>query len=242
MKWEELGIKKYFLVRQELKNTEKSPTDQTISILAILKDKEEEEIANMHIQEVLSEVAKLNTLLSETPQFADCTHFEFKGETYYIKSLADDSFGAYAAYESILAKYPVDDYRQTTYALAILARKKDEKFDSYKVSERAAMFEELPTPVALGVSSFFLHKEKSLRNVMLISMEIQRRVSALPKNLSKRLFRKGGDGTPQPTHLLLSWMMWRLFCKKVHQRFLYISHALQTIMRCKSKSKKSELN
>jgi hypothetical protein len=222
--WNDITLKKYYEIRNVLKSKKEIKLTDMVRILSIVQNRKIEDLEALPLRVIKEELKKLSTIFENTPKLVAIMQFQYEGDTYYIKDLADDCFNAYASFEMTLANYKADDIKQVTYGLAILARKQNEKFDTYDVDERAKRFELLPTETALGVASFFLNVEKASQKLTSLSLQIEEKAKALPNVPYKKIFSKSGDGLVMPSQRLLAFMV--LMKLKINLQAKYYSICL----------------
>ena len=242
--YEDLTLEKYYQIINILKNYENTENgvglQDQIQILSILSGKTTDEIKRMPFSEV-SEMSKAASFIyDETPTITPITYFEHNKIKYYLTSLTEGSFNAYATYMYIGELYDIHNIKRLTNRIAIACREKDELFDTEfekKLPERAKIFEQLPVPVGLGLAAFFLSKKEMCEKVSQLCSVVNQRISQLSKNVQTKFFMISTDGSVLPTRSLIAFMVIMKSYKWLRTKYSYILQLLRITPKEKNKSK-----
>lgn len=150
--WEEVSLFKF----QEIMKYNDNPNKDIRELLSILTDKDKDYINQLPAEIVESLLARL-VFLNEDPKFGEATNIIKVGkEEYVVNHLEKLKFGEYVDVNSTM---DADKYNYAAF-IAILCRKRDEKYDdefiAEKLENRIKMFGELPITEVMPLVSFFL--------------------------------------------------------------------------------------
>lgn len=199
--WDEMNLQTFSKLQKLMTDTE-NKADIT-QVIAVLSGKDEKEINELPLSFIESIAARLTFLSVDIPKDEAKNEIEIDGEKYFINYADELSFGEYRNTQTALQN---DEYDYAT-ALAILCRKKGEKFSDFtteQLNERARLFNAQPITKVLPLITFFLTLYHIFTNASQISTEmeqasqyVQSRERSTKSGVLHRLFTKFRKTTQQ---------------------------------------------
>lgn len=142
---------------EERVTRESTLTRQLVAYMLKLSDEDANEIKIEQAQNVI-ECINLGIGREKADKYK-MNKFKWKGETYYFPAdfMRNSTFGEYAELRHIEQIFMQDEHNKFDYVkkqIAILCRKKNEKYDSYDLEEREKEFEGLTMDIVMAFSFF----------------------------------------------------------------------------------------
>lgn len=158
-KWEEVTLGQFEKIMTIIKGEEENTSINVVSLLAILTDTDEEYINSLPAEFVESLMARLLFLSDDPTKDSDkiaTSQIFIDGEMYHINYMEQMKFGEYVQVNEVTRANPLD----YSSILAILCRKKDERFDddfaANQFQKRKEMFSKQPVTDIIPLIAFFL--------------------------------------------------------------------------------------
>lgn len=188
-KWDDINLKTYQEIEKYYKDKEKE--FDVRDVLHILTNKTEDEINNLPVEFLDTILAHLLFLVT-TPEVGEPTNrIEIDGVEYSCNVAEKLKVGEYIAVDTLIK----DDASNYAAILAILCRKKDEKYDSRFENEiledRIKLFENQPVTKILPLISFFINCYIMLETPTLLSSKVEEAISHTRNNIEN--LRKNGE-------------------------------------------------
>jgi len=180
-KWDDITLKVYQEINRYYKDKDKG--FDVRDVLHILTNRSEDEINDLpadFLDIILTHLAFLVT----TPEVGEATNkIEIDGEEYIANVAEKLKVGEYVAIDTLIK----DDANNYAAMLAILFRKKDEKYNSYFENEvlegRIKMFESQPITRILPLIHFFINCYIILETPILLSTKVEEAISLTRSNI-----------------------------------------------------------
>lgn len=152
----------------------------------------------------------LNFLYTPVEEIPPAMHFNFKGETFFVRHLNNVSYRELSDYQTIEAIFR-GDVEGITRKLAVLCRKSDEMplRSTEDIEARAEFFEDLDFRTVLSINNFFLKSQQLLREATLRYSELEKLVKEKEQKLRDSMTVSGVGGRLRTKwrHLLLNWSL-----------------------------------
>lgn len=168
--WDEMSLQTFSKLQKLMAETE-NHADIT-QVISVLSGKDEKEVNELPLSFIESIAARLTYLSVDIPKQDAKNEIEIEGEKYFINYENELAFGEYRNVQTALQ----NDETDYATALAILCRKKGEKFSDLSNEEfehRIKLFNEQPITEILPLVSFFLTYYHLYTNASQISTEIE---------------------------------------------------------------------
>lgn len=174
--WNEITLDKYQKIEKYYSDKE-DKSFNVVDVLDILIDKDRDYI-NALPAEFLDTILTHLLFLVTTPEVGEPTNsIVISGETYTANIAEKLKVGEYVAIDTLVK----DDAHNYAGILAVLFRKKDEKYDSHFENEvledRIKMFEEQPVTKILPLVHFFINCYTTLEIPILLSSKVREAIN-----------------------------------------------------------------
>jgi hypothetical protein len=191
--WEDLTLQQYLeamaipsgmtLANKKIKN---------IHIMSKIPVNVLREMNTYDINQIMNLLQFIGKGLSGIPK-SDIDYFDFKGEAYFVEPVGSSLFGAYIDYEHYLEVHGA--IQALPWLMAIVCRKRDEKYGDYDVHERAEEFRDLPFLLVHNVSAFFLINYQLSNVISMLTLKQKEQLQALTESTENLLKSMAGKGS-----------------------------------------------
>jgi len=148
----------------------------------------------------LERVMKAMTFLQEPIPEEPVFKFELHGKEYVVNAnILDQQFQDYVAIQTAISEYGENKWMVTPYILAVMAKHNEETLDDFDILERAKEFEDIPIPIANGITAFFLSSLKVSKSITMFSSPevvesiVQSKVKELKDSVEQLRKQRGGN-------------------------------------------------
>ena len=150
--WQECTLKQAIKVQDyELQEDEY----KILAIIAGYSNIELEELKHFKLDEIRLLTDAMKFVLEPLPE-EPISQFTFKGHEYFtIESFMTQESQDYFTTEAIMKAHGNNTYKALPELLAVMCKRERETLDSYKIQDRAKLFEDLPMDICEGLRLFF---------------------------------------------------------------------------------------
>lgn len=194
--WKEVSVKQQIEAHRLSQNEKYVKAIGVLSAYTNIPVEDLKKAKTPMLLETMKHLAFINTPISSEPLF----EFEYKGDKYnVVENIMQQQFQDFIALQTAIAEYKDDYWKQLTFILAIMAKKKGETLDSYDVTERASYLEDIDVETVNRVAAFFLSSKKALRLISALSSPqaqgiiLQSKSEELSSTLSRLKTLRGGN-------------------------------------------------
>ena len=195
--WEDVTLKMQMLVSTV---ASEQAYVKTIGILAGYTSIPVEELKAAKIgdlERIMGSMGFMKTPIPEEPVM----EFSHNGEDYQVATnMLDQQFQDYVAIQTAIAEYGDNKWLLTPYILAVMAKRgAEETLDDFDIMERAKLFEDIPVPIANGITAFFLTSSKASKFITMFSSPVLQesilhaKVKELEDSVSLLRKQRGGN-------------------------------------------------
>lgn len=187
--WDELDLKTFSKIEEYYSNKEKEfDIREVLSILCNKTQDEINELPSEFSERIMSELS----WVGDSPQYGKPTNrIEIDGEVYEVNSQEKLKTGEYIAVDTVLK----NDKHNYAAIMAILCRKKGEKYDSTFENEvlpqRIEMWEKVSVMNVLPIINFFLSCWLTLNRNTQLFMRVEEALNLTQRHIE--ILRKNGE-------------------------------------------------